>query len=87
VDNAMSALTREGESRENLRAAAEASAQAAALARQRFEIGSYSFLDVLDAQRTQLDAEDLLARSEINLSLNLITLYKALGGGWEASEI
>jgi multidrug efflux system outer membrane protein len=87
VDNAMSALSREGESHANLRAAAEASAQAAALARQRFDIGSYSFLDVLDAQRTQLDAEDLLARSEINLSLNLIALYKALGGGWETSEI
>ncbi|MES2623984.1 MAG: TolC family protein, partial [Pseudomonadota bacterium] len=87
VDNAMSALTRESESRENLRAAAEASAQASALARQRFEVGSFSFLDVLDAQRTQLDAEDQLARSEIDLSLNLIALYKALGGGWQTEEI
>jgi multidrug efflux system outer membrane protein len=86
VDNAMAALAREGESHESLRAAAEASAQAAALARQRFEVGSYSFLDVLDAQRTQLDAEDLLARSEIKLSLNLIALYKALGGGWQADN-
>jgi outer membrane protein, multidrug efflux system len=87
VDNAMSALTREGQSHDNLRAAAEASAQAAALARQRFEVGSFSFLDVLDAQRTQLEAEDQLARSEINLSLNLIALYKALGGGWQTEEI
>lgn len=83
VDNAMSSLTFEGERRENLLAAADASAQAANLARDRFDAGADSFLDVLDAQRTQLDAEDLLAQSETQLALQHVALYKALGGGWE----
>ncbi len=83
VDNAMATLSWEMERRANLRAAAEASAQSSSFALQRFEAGSDSFLDVLDAQRTQLEAEDLLARSETDLALNVISLYKALGGGWQ----
>ena len=50
---------------------------------ERFEAGADSFLDVLDAQRTQLSAEDMLASSETTLALNVISLYKALGGGWQ----
>lgn len=83
VDNSMSALTREGERHNRLRAAAEASARASNLAQLRFEVGSDSFLDVLDAQRTQLQAEDLLAQSETDLALDVVSLYKALGGGWQ----
>lgn len=83
VDNAMVALAREAERRERLIAAAEASAQASQFAQERFEVGADSFLNVLDAQRTQLNAEDMLASSEIALALNVISLYKALGGGWQ----
>lgn len=83
VDNSMSALTREGERHSRLWAAAEASARASDLAQLRYEAGSDSFLDVLDAQRTQLQAEDLLAQSETDLALDVVSLYKALGGGWQ----
>src|SRR5690606_34787266 len=83
VDNAMTTLAREAERRERLAAAAEASARSSQVALERFEAGADSFLDVLDAQRTQLSAEDMLASSETTLALNVITLYKALGGGWQ----
>jgi multidrug efflux system outer membrane protein len=86
VDNAMSSLSHEGERRDSLFAAADASARAAGLARDRFDAGADSFLDVLDAQRTQLDAEDLLAQSETQLALQHVALYKALGGGWEVTQ-
>ena len=43
--------------------AAEASATAARLARTRYEAGAVDFLAVLDAERTQLEAEDRLAKS------------------------
>lgn len=82
VDNAMSALTHEAERHQRLREAAEASARATRLAMLRYEVGSDSFLDVLDAQRTQLEAEDLLVQSETGLALNVVRVYKALGGGW-----
>jgi len=83
VDNSLTAISHESERRARLFAAAEASAQAAGFARERFESGTDSYLDVLDAQRTQLEAEDQLVLSEVELALQLISLYKALGGGWE----
>lgn len=83
VENAMSSLSREGERQNRLRAAADASARASELAGERFEAGSDSFLDVLDAQRTQLEAEDLLTQSETDMALSVVSVYKALGGGWQ----
>ena len=41
------------------------------------------FLEVLDAERTQLAAEDRLTRSRTEAATSLIAVYKALGGGWE----
>jgi outer membrane protein TolC len=45
--------------------------------------GSVSYLDVLDAERSLYQSEDDLAVSDQAVSIDLITLYKALGGGWE----
>jgi hypothetical protein len=38
---------------------------------------------VLDTQRAQVEQEDILADTRGNVALNLIAIYKALGGGWE----
>jgi multidrug efflux system outer membrane protein len=45
--------------------------------------GSVNYLDVLDAERSLYQSEDQLAVSSQAVALNLIALYKALGGGWE----
>jgi NodT family efflux transporter outer membrane factor (OMF) lipoprotein len=67
--------------------AAQASARAAELARLRFTGGVADFLQVLDAERTQLEAEDQLAQSRTEASTAYAALYKALGGEWApASE-
>jgi multidrug efflux system outer membrane protein len=60
--------------------AAAASARAANLARLRFEGGVADFLQVLDAERTQLDAEDQLAQAHTDAATSYAALYKALGG-------
>jgi outer membrane protein TolC len=44
------------------------------------------FLDVLESERALLSAQDNVAQSDRRLSQNLVRLYKALGGGWDASE-
>lgn len=62
--------------------AAQASARAAELARLRFTGGVADFLQVLDAERTQLEAEDQLAQSRTEASIAYAALYKALGGEW-----
>jgi multidrug efflux system outer membrane protein len=64
--------------------AAEASQTAARLARLRYENGAVDFLQVLDAERSLLQAEDSLAQSRTDTATSLIAVYKALGGGWVA---
>jgi NodT family efflux transporter outer membrane factor (OMF) lipoprotein len=51
------------------------------LSQLRFQEGVISFLDVLDAQRTLYAAEIDFSRSESAASMNLIAVYKAMGGG------
>ncbi|HWB43509.1 MAG TPA: TolC family protein [Gemmatimonadales bacterium] len=60
--------------------AAAASGRAAELARLRFTGGVADFLQVLDAERTQLESEDQLARARTDASIAYAALYKALGG-------
>jgi outer membrane protein TolC len=45
--------------------------------------GRVNFLDVLDVRRSLYQSDDQLAVSDEAVSLDLIALYKALGGGWE----
>ena len=67
--------------------AAAASATAARIARVRYEGGLVDFLDVLDAERTQLADEDRLAQSRTDAATSLVAVYKALGGGWEMAPL
>jgi multidrug efflux system outer membrane protein len=65
---------------QHLEAAARASERAAGLARLRFEEGATDFLQVLDAERTMLDAQDRLAAGRTAATTGLVALYRALGG-------
>jgi outer membrane protein TolC len=49
-----------------------------------YEHGRVNFLDVLDARRALYESDDQLAVSDQTVALDLIALYKAIGGGWEA---
>lgn len=65
-----------------LREAVSSSTKALELAQQRFEAGLTDFLQVLDAQRTLLDAENQLAAAHVQAGTALVALYKAAGGTW-----
>ena len=67
---------------ERIQDAASASERAAELARLRFAGGVADFLQVLDAERTQLEAQDQLAQSRTQAATAYAALYKALGGAW-----
>jgi len=67
--------------------AASASETAARLAKIRYEGGLVDFLSVLDAERTELQAEDSLAQDRTEAATSLIAVYKALGGGWETAPL
>ena len=89
IEETEGALTTYSLSQQRVRSLAEAAAQserAARLAHARYEAGSAAYLVELDAQRTQLNAHDALTQAETASYLDVVQLYKALGGGWRAPE-
>ena len=82
VEDALAALHGDMQRRERLQAAAEAAANAALLAQQRYASGLVDFQTVLETQRSQLSAQDSLASARATLTADHVRLYKALGGGW-----
>src|SRR5437870_4717424 len=65
---------------ERLQHASAASERAAELARLRLSEGVTDFLQVLDAERTQLEAQDRLAQGRSDAATAYAALYKAVGG-------
>jgi multidrug efflux system outer membrane protein len=53
------------------------------LAQIQYNAGLTDFLTVLDSERTLAGDQDQLAQSQVRAITNLISLYKALGGGWD----
>lgn len=54
--------------------------RAADLAHIRYQEGNIDFLRVLDAERTRLEAEDALTLAQTNANIDVVSIYKALGG-------
>jgi outer membrane protein, multidrug efflux system len=53
------------------------------LSQARYEKGVDSYLNVLDAQRSLYSAQQGLIGTRLTRLVNLVTLYKVLGGGWK----
>jgi NodT family efflux transporter outer membrane factor (OMF) lipoprotein len=83
VDNALDAYRREQQRRDQLVQAVAANQTALALAQSRYTEGVSNFLDVLTAEENLLSTEQQLATSTTSVSEDLVSLYLALGGGWE----
>jgi len=85
VEDALVALRGDGERLARLQDAAEAASNAALMAQQRYASGLIDFQAVLETQRTQLSTQDSVASTTATLSADHVRLYKALGGGWQAT--
>jgi outer membrane protein, multidrug efflux system len=83
VDDSLVSFNREQVRLEALRGAVTANQKAVDLSTELYEKGSTDFLYVLDAQRSLFAAEDEMAQSEEQVTIDLVAVYKALGGGWE----
>jgi multidrug efflux system outer membrane protein len=60
----------------------EASSESFRLSNMRYTGGVDNYLGVLDAQRILYTAQQSLVSVKLARLQNLVTLYKALGGGW-----
>ena len=84
VDDALTGFAAEQRRRDRLDASVQASKRALDIANKRYVRGLSNYLDVLTAQKTLLTNEQQWVDSTATVSTNLVALYKALGGGWDA---
>jgi NodT family efflux transporter outer membrane factor (OMF) lipoprotein len=87
VDSALVAYAKEQEHLTALTDAVNNGRKAVDLSMQLYTVGRSDYLSVLIAQRALFAYEDAWVISSRNLDVNLVALYKALGGGWDENRI
>jgi outer membrane protein, multidrug efflux system len=83
AENAVVAYAQEQNRHGSLAGEVAANRRSLDMANGLYSEGGANYLDVLDAERSLCQSEDELAVSDQSVALDLIALYKALGGGWE----
>jgi multidrug efflux system outer membrane protein len=69
-----------------LEQAAQAAERSLEIATIQYQEGQVDFERVLDSQRTLFSQQERLVATRSSVSQSLISLYKAIGGGWEAGR-
>ncbi len=87
VDDALTAYNAAQNERNLLATAVAQDKIALAAAQLQYSQGATDFLNVLTVQNRLLDAQNAEIAAAIGADAALISLYKALGGGWEANEL
>jgi len=86
VDNAIIGFFQQGRRVEALQRSVTAAERTLELSLRLYKEGLKDFQSVLDAQRSLFDADNQLAQARGQLASGLVTLYKAMGGGWQAGR-
>jgi NodT family efflux transporter outer membrane factor (OMF) lipoprotein len=63
--------------------AVDAAREALRIGRDQFRVGTIPFNTVFNLETAQVQQQDQLVVAQGNIALNLISVYRALGGGWE----
>ncbi|MFN3609555.1 MAG: efflux transporter outer membrane subunit [Hyphomonas sp.] len=87
AETALTDLASETRRTEDLGAALASARRALDLARLRYQEGLDSYLNVLDAQRSLLDAEDRVAVNRAETARRAVRAYRSLGGIWTDEEL
>ena len=87
VENAMTAFVEQRIQFEAQQRAADASRRSLKLATKLYKDGLADFQNVLDSQRALFLYENQVAEAKGKAAINLVRLYKALGGGWDPKKI
>ena len=86
VDDALTAYAEAQRRRVDLAEVARQNAAALAAAWQRHTEGVTDFLNVITSQAQLLQSQTDLADSDTQIASTLVTLYRALGGGWQVAD-
>ena len=85
VENALVAYAKEQTRRQELAEAVTSAQKSLDLSQRLYTNGLTDFVNVLEAERSLYEAQDALVQSDRNVSVDVVTLYKSLGGGWETA--
>lgn len=83
VDNALASIRQNTERLRLQREVVAASRRAFQLSEQQLRAGTADIVTVLNTQLTLFAAEDVLSQAQLARLLAIVSLYQALGGGWE----
>ena len=86
VSDTLTAETKLAEVRTAQELAVRSYQESVRLARVRYDSGLASYFEVLDAQQLLFPAEIALAQVQLDQHLTVVTLYRALGGGWQLPD-
>jgi NodT family efflux transporter outer membrane factor (OMF) lipoprotein len=86
VDDALTAYREVQRRRADVARSVTENQAALQAARQRYSEGAIDFLNVVSAQAQLLQSENDLADSDTQIAIDLVNLYRALGGGWEIAD-
>ncbi len=85
VENGLVSFANEQVRGKSLQESAASNEKAVELANERYQRGIEGFLSVLVAQLSMYSLQDQLVESQSMVLTDLVSLYKALGGGWETN--
>ncbi len=85
VRDGLSRLDADRDKLDQLRVAEAAARESTDTLSTRYHAGLISLPEVLQAQKTWLNAQDATAQAEAAAAQDMVSLYKALGGGWDAT--
>jgi len=85
VETAMSSLVQSRDAVVRYRGAFGSSTRAFGIAEDQYEAGVTDLTTLLDVENQLLKAEDEYVQSQGLVALDIVSLYQALGGGWEGS--
>jgi NodT family efflux transporter outer membrane factor (OMF) lipoprotein len=77
------AFIKSQEQAEDLKRSVSAAAAATEVGVAQYRIGTIDFNRVFNLETAQVQQQDRLATAQGDIALNLIAVYRALGGGWE----
>ncbi|TPG53496.1 efflux transporter outer membrane subunit [Roseomonas nepalensis] len=86
VEDSLVAYRTDQTQRDKLRQTVASTRTVLTLARDRYDNGLGSFIEVLDAQRSLVGAQQAEIRATLSVTNDVISLYKALGGGWSPED-
>lgn len=86
VESALTAYRHDQVRRETLVRLVGVNEKAVDIAQRQYEQGLITLLDVLEVQRNLFSSQDALAQAVHAVWSDLVSIYKALGGGWQPAD-